>query len=448
MKFVPPVFALLLVIAFTAANDATAADWPQWQGPARDGKSVETGLLKEWPEGGPALKWRADEIGGGYSAPAVFEGRVYGMSSRGEDEVVWCLNEADGTEVWASRIGPAIRDGLPQGAEGAGCTPTIDGDRIYAIGLGGEVACLNLADGEVVWSRNFVSDFGGLLPMWRYNESPLVDGNKVICTPGGPEALMVALDKTSGETLWTTVPPAAEPAAPSEGDGEQEGRRRRRGGRGPRSAAGYSSPIAIDFDGKRQYVQFTAQALIGVDAETGEQLWQYKRPANSMGINCSTPIYSDGRVFAASAYGAGGGMAKLSTSEDGAIAAEEVYFTNKMQNHHGGMIVSDGVLYGTNGGNGGGFLRAIDFETGDDLWTVREAPKGALSMADGMLYLYTENGEMILVEPNREEYIERGRFAHPDRSESPAWTHPVIANGKLYVRDQGILFCYDVKGAE
>ena len=221
------------------------------------------------------------------------------------------------------------------------------------------------------------------------------------------------------------------------------------GGRGGLGGAGaaYSSAIAIDFDGQRQYVQMTAKALIGVAASDGKFLWQYDQAANSHGIICSTPIHHDGLVFAASAYGAGGGLVRLSKAADGGVKAEEVYFSKKMQNHHGGMIVIDGCLYGANGGNEGGSLVCLDFPTGNILWDGRDsgAPKGSLALADGRLYYRTEDGTMLLIEPSSKQYIERGRFDPPDRSKQPAWTHPVIANGKLYLRDQDVLLCYDVK---
>jgi outer membrane protein assembly factor BamB len=192
-------------------------------------------------------------------------------------------------------------------------------------------------------------------------------------------------------------------------------------------------------------VQLTASALIGVAASDGKFLWRYDRPANRMAINCSTPVFQDGLVFAASAYGSGGGAVKLTKDASGAVKAEEVYFTTRMQNHHGGMIVYDGCLYGASGGNEGGSLACLDFQTGEVLWRDREAPKGSLALADGRLYLRTEEGALLLIEPNRERLVQRGRFDQPDRTASPAWTHPVIANGKLYVRDQDLLLCYDIK---
>ncbi|RYD38477.1 MAG: hypothetical protein EOP86_00755 [Verrucomicrobiaceae bacterium] len=218
----------------------------------------------------------------------------------------------------------------------------------------------------------------------------------------------------------------------------------------PDTGAAYSSAIAIDFGGHRQYVQFLAKTVAGVAATDGKLLWRYDKPANSMRINISTPVYSDGQVFAASAYGAGGGLAKLAKNSTGVFAAEEVWFSKSMENHHGGVIIHDGALFGSNGGNGGGYLACLDVKTGDTLWNERDngkrrASKGSIAFADGRLYYRTEEGAILLIEPSRSEYIERGRFEQPDRTRLPAWAHPVIANGKLYVRDQDTLFCYDVK---
>jgi outer membrane protein assembly factor BamB len=416
---------LMAVVVMVTACSSLAADWPQWQGPNRDGKSADTGLLKEWPKDGPPLAWKITGLGGGYNAPSIAAGRIFGMSNRGDDEVVWALSETDGKELWVTRLGPAYTQGWPQGKEGPGCTPTVDGERLYVEGLGGDVACLQVQDGKIVWQLSLTRDFGGRVPNWRFNESPLVDGDKVVCTPGGPDATIVALDKLTGKTLWKSQAPDSPGAA-------------------------YASAIAIDFDGQRQYVQLTAKALIGIAASDGKCLWRYDRPANRMGINCSTPLYQDGLVFAASAYGAGGGLAKLSKDANGDVKAEEVYSTRQMQNHHGGMILIDGCLYGANGGNEGGALVCLDFQTGNVLWDGRQnaehrLPKGSLALADGRLYYRSEDGAMLLIEPNPKQYVERGRFEQPDRSKQPAWPHPVIANGKLYLRDQDVLLCYDVK---
>ena len=412
-----------LVVLLACVTHVFADDWPQWQGPDRNAMSKESGLLQEWPQDGPPLAWQVDGLGGGDSTPAVADGRIVGMSNRGEDEVVWALSETDGKTLWVTRLGQAYQQSWPQANEGPGSTPTIDGDRLYVLGLGGNLVCLQVQDGKIIWQRSLVDDFGGRVPTWSFRESPLVDGDRVICTPGGPGATLVALNKLTGETVWKSDVPG-------------------------RPGAAYSSAIVIDFAGRRQYVQVTASALVGVAASDGAFLWQYDRVANSHGINCSTPVYHEGQVFAASAYNTGGGLVKLSKGTNGDVEAEEVFFSNRMQNHHGGMIVFDGCLYGANGGNSGGYLVCLDFQTGDVLWderrSGRRAPKGSVAFADGRLYYRTEDGTMLLIEPNRAQYVERGRFEQPKRSRKHAWAHPVIANGKLYLRDQDVLLCYDI----
>ena len=430
---------LTSVVLMVVAGSSLAADWPQWQGPNRDGKSADSGLLKQWPENGPPLAWRIDKLGGGDSGPAIAAGRVFFMSNRGDEEVVWALSEKDGSEIWVMPLGPAFQQRASQGKEGPGCTPTVDGERLYVEGLGGNVACLQVQDGKIIWQCSLTDDFGGRIPNWSYRESPLIDGDKVIVTPGGADAIMVALNKLTGETIWKAKMPD-NPAGVSGAPGGFGG-----GGAG----AAYASPIAIDFDGVRQYVQLTAKALVGVAASDGKFLWRYDKPANRMAINCSTPVHQEGLVFASSAYGAGGGLVNLSKDADGAVKVEEVYATTDMQNHHGGMILLDGYLYGASGGNEGGALACLDFKTGKVMWDQRQngqrRAKGSLALADGLLYYRMEDGVIVLIEPDPKQYTERGRFEQPDRSRLPAWSHPVIANGKLYVRDQDLLFCYDVK---
>jgi outer membrane protein assembly factor BamB len=303
----------------------------------------------------------------------------------------------------------------------------VDGDVLYALGTGGELVCLQVSDGKQVWHKNLARDFGGrMMSGWGYSESPLIDGDKVICTPGGKDATLVALDKRTGNLLWKSAVPG--------GDG-----------------AGYSSATAFVFDGQREYVQFLGRGIVGVDAATGKFLWRYDHVANGT-CNAMTPIYHDGYVFASSAYKAGGGLVKLS-KQASAVKAEEVWFTDKlMRNHHGGLILLDGYLYGANGGNEGGYLNCLDFKTGKVMWDERDKPnrrgvsKGSVAMADGRIYYRQENGTMVLFEPSPKAYIERGRFEQPDRSRASAWPHPVVANGKLYLRDQDVLLCYDVMG--
>ncbi|MGO8677027.1 MAG: PQQ-binding-like beta-propeller repeat protein [Limisphaerales bacterium] len=417
--------ALALFSATAFGGPSGPFDWPQWQGPDRNAVSKEPGLLKEWTKEGPPLAWEIKGLGGGDSAPSIAAGRMFGMSNRGDDEVIWALSEKDGKTLWVTRLGAAFKQQMPQGKEGPGCTPTVDGELLYVEGLSGDLACLQAGDGKIIWQRSLQGDFGGSLPTWSYRESPLVDGDKVVCTPGGGDATLAALDRLTGKTIWKSQVPGSPKAA-------------------------YASAIALDFEGRREYVQFTEKALVGVAASDGKFLWRYDRPANGHGINCSTPIHHEGMVFASSAYGAGGGLVTLSKDATGGVKADETYFCKKMQNHHGGMILLDGCLYGANGGNEGGSLVCLDFKTGNVLWDEhdsgeRRAPKGSLALADGRLYYRTEKGTMLLIEPNPKQYVERGRFDQPDRSTQPAWAHPVIANGKLYLRDQDVLLCYDVK---
>ncbi|MEZ0264321.1 MAG: PQQ-binding-like beta-propeller repeat protein, partial [Phycisphaerae bacterium] len=364
--------------------------------------------------------------------------------------VVWAISESDGKPVWVTTLRPVTPQQFAQSQEGPSCTPTVDGDRLYVVGLTGEISCVNAADGKVVWTRSMMKDFGGRAPMWNFRESPLVDGDKVICTPGGDDAMLVALDKLTGKTIWQAKLPAAaavpqpeNAGGPGRGPGRGFGR-----GRGPQAGAGYSSAIAIDFGGQRQYVQFTSKAVIGIAATDGKFLWRYDKPANGMGLNITTPLYLDGMIFASSAYGAGGGAVKLTKADDGSIRATELYFSKRMQNHHGGLVVVDGALYGAHGGNEGGNLACLDLKTGEQLWSQRDegrVKKGSVALADGRIYYREESGTVLLVEPSKTGYVERGRFSQPDRTRLPAWAHPVIANGKLYIRDQDVMYCYDVK---
>ncbi len=432
-------FFLTLIPLCASAFAQESFDWPQWQGPDRNAISKERGLLQEWPEKGPPLAWKIKGIGSGMGGVAVSNGRIYTTGDVGDASWIFALKESNGELIWKAKIGRGGEVGFSVTPPGPRATPTVDGDRVYILSQFGELVCYTI-EGKEVWRTDFVKDHGGIVPTWGYSESVLIDGDKLICMPGAPNAALVALNKMTGKVIWRSEVPVR--MAPNSNPG---GGRRGRGGfdRGPESEASYASAIIVDFEGHRQYVQFTAKTLAGFDAATGKALWQYDPVAAH--ITCSTPIYQDGLVFGSSAYEGGGGAVRLSKGADGKIKATEAYFTNHMRNHHGGMIVVDGALYGAAGGNEGGFLVCMDFKTGQVLWRERRAPKGSLAMADGRLYLRAESGEVILIEPNRERYIERGRFEQPERSREQAWPHPVIANGKLYLRDQDLLLCYDVK---
>lgn len=405
-------YVLSLSAALLVVPALLAGDWPQWQGPARTAVSSDTGLLKAWPQGGPKLAWQATGLGEGYGTPSVASGRVFVMGKRGRAEYVIVLDEKDGQEAWAAEVGAGRSGG--GGYPGPRCTPTVDGSHVYALGIDGDLVCLERDNGRIVWRKSLPKDFSGHAGGWGYSESPLIDGDKLVCTPGGDKATLIALDKQTGKTIWKSAVP----------DGD---------------AAAYSSIIAADVQGQRQYIQFLSGGVVGVAADDGKFLWRYNHPANDI-ANCSTPIYHDGHVFAASGYGTGGGLAKLVRDGDG-WKAEEVYFTRKMQNHHGGMVLVGKYLYGSNEGQ----LTCLDFLTGKVMWEDRKPGKGSIAAADGRLYYRNEGGPLVLADAAPQKYVERGRFEQPERSDRPAWPHPIIANGRLYVRDQDLLLCYDLK---
>jgi outer membrane protein assembly factor BamB len=403
---------LTLLAAPTPA--AVSGEWPQWRGPDRTGVSHETGLLKSWPPDGPRLVWKAQALGGGHSTPSISHGRIFGMSWRGQEEVVWALEAAGGKELWATRIAPANFSIGRQAQAGANSTPTVDGDRLYALGESGDLVCLQVADGKLLWKKNLVSDFGGRIPGWGYSESLLVDGEKVIATPGGSQATLVALNKGNGDVIWKAQVPGG-------------------------NSAHYASAIVADVDRQRQYIQFLGGGVVGIAAKDGTFLWRYESPANRT-ANIATPIYRDHCVFAASAYGTGGGLARLTTGPSG-VSATEVYFTRRMQNHHGGVVLVGDNLYGFDGSN----LTCLNWKTGEVAWSDRSVGKGSLVCADGHLYVRSERGTVALVEATPSGYVEKSRFEQPERSREPAWAHPVVTGGRLYLRDQDFLFCYDVK---
>ena len=424
MKLLPTV---LLLAAF-GASAATADDWPQWRGMNRDGRSAETGLLGEWPEGGPPLAWRVSGLGGGFSSVAVTGGRIYTMGDLEDAQHVVALDEKDGSMVWKAKVGPTWEDRYL----GPRSTPTVDGDHLYVENTEGDVICLEKATGKEVWRRSLVDDFGSHLMQamgttdWKYAESPLVDGDRVIVTPGITGAALAALDKKTGEEIW----------------------RARIGRIGSQGAygAGYSSPVISHGGGVKQYVQFIGRGVIGVAAETGEYLWGYNRVANDI-ANIATPLIHGDYVFASSGYGTGSALLRLAAGEEGGVDVEEVYFLapEDVQNHHGGLILHEGHVY-TGTGHNNGFPIAADLETGEIAWGPQRNEgnrSAAIAYADGRIYFRYENGFMILVEATPEGYRERGSFRIPEVSH-PSWAHPVIANGRLYLREQENLFAYDV----
>ncbi len=418
---------LTLLLLILAALPAAADDWPQWRGPSRDGKSAETGLLPEWPEGGPPLAWRAAGLGAGYSSVSIAGGKIFTMGDLEDGQNVLALAEDDGRILWKTRVGE------PHGERrgGARSTPTASGGSLYLVTTDGDVVCLDTGTGEERWRRSLVKDYEGYLMkamgsyQWRFSESPLVDGDRVIVTPGHIQALMVALDSGTGEELWRT---AGRRLGPVGSDG-----------------AGYSSAMVSEAGGTRQYVQLVGRGLIGVEAESGKLLWGYNPVASDI-ANIPTPIIDRDHVFASSGYGTGAALVKIESGEEG-LEANEVYFLEgeTFQNHHGGMILDGGTIY-TGSGHNKGLPMALDLAAGEILWGP-ERNKGrdsaAIVYAEGRIYFRYRDGLMILVEANPEAYVEHGSFMIPD-VEAESWSHPAIANGKLYLREQDNLFAYDV----
>jgi outer membrane protein assembly factor BamB len=396
------------------AGAAADRDWPQWQGPDRTNLSAETGLLKQWPPAGPAVTWSISNIGTGYGTVAIQGDRIYlqgtlGAVGTGGTSAVFCLNRADGKTIWTRSLGRSLEQEKGGGPRG---TPTVEGERVYALSEDGDLACLQSKDGSVIWTRNILRDFKGSNPQWLISESPLIDGNHVIITPGGPKAGIAALDKATGKTVWTSSE-LSDPAA-------------------------YSSCIVADVQGVRTIMTLTSQAGVGMRATDGKLMWRYPRVANDT-ANITTPIFFKDKVFYTSNYNTGCALLRLK-AENGEVKAEEVYFSREMMNHHGGVVLVDGFLYGFSNA----ILTCMEFETGKVLWRNRSVGKGSLTYADRDLYLLGEENTVGLAAASSSDYTEKGRFKIADQG-WPSWAHPVVCGGKLFIRNQGVLACYDIK---
>ena len=394
---------------------AASGDWPQWRGPNHDGISTETGLLRDWPEGGPKLAWEIKGIGAGYASVSIFGNRIYTAGDKGEESFVEALNLSDGKPVWSAKLGKAGPVGQPQ-FEGPRATPTTDGELVFAVSQWGEMVCLKADTGKEVWRKDYTTDFGGAPPLWGYAESPLIDGDKVVVTPGGSQGAVVALNKKTGELIWQSKEFT--------------------------DAAHYSSLIIADPGGVRQYITLTPSSVAGIAAANGKLLW--KAPRKGQVAVIPTPVYSDGYVYVTSGYGAGCSLFKIN-SDSGKYSAEQVYANRVMVNHHGGVVKVGDFIYGYSDGKG---WTCQDFKTGDAKWQDKQKlGKGSVSFADARLYLRQEDrkGTVALIEASPEGYHEHGRFDQPDRSSKNSWPHPVVADGRLYLRDQDVLLCYDVK---
>ncbi len=415
--------AFLLTAAQPNRASAGIGDWPQWRGPARNGISPDTGLLKAWGANGPALAWKASGLGSGFSSLAVTGGKIITMGDRRDEQFVTALSQADGKQLWTSKIGAAWHDefGGPRG------TPTVDGDLLYAIGTEGDLVCLEAATGKERWRRSLPRDFGGkMMSQWKFSEPPLVDGDKVLFTPGGKNAGMVALNKKTGAEIWRSTVPDL-------------------GSKGSDGAA-YSGIVISEGAGVRQYVQLMGRGVVGIRASDGKFLWGYNRVANDV-ANIPTPVVRGDYVFTSTGYQTGAALLKLSKTSDG-VKAEEVYFLDSrvFQNHHGGFVLIGDYIYAGHGHNRG-FPICIEFMTGKVVWggDIRNGGTGsaAVTFADGNLYFRYQNGTMKLIEATSAGYKEKGSFEIPGANLS--WSHPVVIGGKLYLREQDHLYVYNVK---
>ncbi len=405
-----PISLAIFLLSFSVLASTAPADWPQFRGPNRDGVSTETGLLQEWPAAGPRLAWKATGLGTGYSTLAIAANRIFTIGDKSDSSFVVALNLADGSPVWAARL---AKSGAPGWGsfEGPRATPTVDGDLLYAVSQWGDLVCLETAKGKERWRKSYTNDFGGTRPEWGFSESPLVDGDKVVVTPGGPKGAVVALNKQSGELVWQSKEFT--------------------------DSAQYPSAVAAEIGGVRQYIQLTMANVVGLAAGDGKLVWRAPRKGSVAVV--PTPICQDGLVYVSSGYGNGCNLFQITGGD-----AKQLYANKVMVNHHGGVVKVGDYLYGYSDGKG---WTCQDFKTGASKWEEKEKlGKGSLVYADGRLYLRQEDkGTVALIEASPTGYREHGRFDPPDRSKMKAWAHPVVAGGKLYLRDQDLLLCYEVR---
>ena len=429
--------ASVISAVLVSAVAVPAADWPQWRGPNRDGASAEKGLLKAWPKEGPKLAWKVEDaaaVGTGYGSPAVVGDKVYLIGGDGPKkdakELCTCLSAKDGSKVWQTKLTTSGGDFLDMWGGGPRATPTVAGDHLYVLGAMGDVSCLTTADGKVVWTKNLKKDLGGTTPAkgpwWGHSESPLVDGDNVIVTPGGAGGV-TALDKKTGNVAWVCKELTDDP--------------------------GYSSAVVADVGGVRQYVQQTAKSAVGVRATDGKLLWQVGEIKRATAV-IPTPVVADGYAFFTASYGAGCEAFTLTKDGDGTKATKVYSDNHVLANHHGGVVRVGDYLYGHSDARGGvNAWVCFEYKKGSDapVWKAPGVGKGSVTLADGMLYCFAEkDGTLALVKATPDKYEEVSRFAIPSKSklrtgtQGAVWAHPVVANGKLYLRDFEKLFVFDV----
>lgn len=405
---------LLFLFLYALLSGTFAKDWPTWRGADRTDLSDESGLLDAWPEAGPERVWLFDEAGIGYAGFAIVDNVLYTMGAENNETSLFALDAKTGKEAWRLKL-DGYFDGMPKWGDGPRGTPTVDEGHIYALAGNGTLICASTA-GKEVWRVSLTNDFGGSVPKWGYSESPLIEGDKVIVTPGGPNGAVLALDKKTGKKLWQSTEFT---------DGAQ-----------------YSSCIVVDHEGKRMLVQLVEKNVVGIDAADGSLLWKHEWPGRVAVI--PTPIYRDGKVFVTTGYGVGCKQVEI---KDG--TATETWMNKHMKNHHGGVILLDDHLYGYSDGVG---WACINWSDGEIVWSDKKVHgKGAIGYADGHFYCLDEkSGDVALIEATPKAWTEKGRFTLSPQTkqrkpDGRIWTHPVILDGKLYLRDQEYIYCFNVK---
>ena len=422
---------LLALACLVVGGAASAADWPGFRGPNRDGLSPETGLLKQWPEGGPKQLWKASNLGLGFGTPSVAGGKIFGVGTREGKDGVWALNEQGGAELWFTPFADTKK--VANQTDGPSSTPTYADGKVLAVSVNGTLACLDAATGKLVWKKSYLDDFGGKIPTWAYDDSVLVDGDKVICTPCGSKAAVAALKLADGEVVWQAD------LGPVGG------------------GCGYSSPLKATYGGVPAYVILLGDktGVVALNAQTGKLLWQYTGKAATGGVaQIPIPIVKDDLVWVSTSYGGGAALVRIVPKENGRFEVEEVksYKKPELNNHHGGMVLVNGNVYFGHNQNGGDPV-CVDFKTGEIKWGPEKPPAGgqksaAVLYADGRLYFRYENGVLVLIDPSPTELKVVSSFQLPkadQRSHPQSWPHPVIVDGKLLIRDQTVMYCYDVK---
>ena len=425
-----PVLALA-ALSLALSGSTTADDSPQFRGPSRDGKSAEKGLWNNVQEQEPQLAWTAEGIGKGYASVSVVGDRIYTSGNSGKGQTITALSARDGKVLWST---PITTEDPKHSYDGARTTPTVDGTRLYAVASSGKIACLNTVDGKLVWERDFQDWGGAMMSGWGFSESPLVDGDNVLCTPGGKKGVVVALNKQTGKEVWATTLPAY---------GEEKGRN----GANLVDGAGYASIMISNGGGVKQYVQLVGRGVIGLRASDGQLLWRYAGVANQV-ANIPSVLVDGDFIFTSTAYDTGSALLKLSSAGNNEVKMTEVYQlkAGELQNKHGGMVLVDGYIY-CGDGNGSGLPICIKLADGSKAWGPQRAPgsgESSITYADGVVVFRRQSGHIDLVEATPDQFKLIASFK-PAFQEKESWAYPVIANGQLLLREQDKLMCYKLK---